>query len=122
MKAPVVMGTSSPEVSGEFRHVNVVTLLPQFSLRETRISQHDELQATAAISDFRSTFVLLIYLQTMLKLDSGTCLREKPAPIHDEAKPGTARSPPLSFFHTEIVVDSFTARRESLVGATMVNF
>ncbi|CAF2077491.1 unnamed protein product [Brassica napus] len=41
---------------------------------------------------------------------------------HDEAKSGTALSTLLSFFHTEIAYDSFTARRESLVGATMVNF
>ncbi|CAN6807684.1 hypothetical protein Bca4012_063000 [Brassica carinata] len=106
MKAAVVTEKSSPE----------------FSIREIRISQHDELQATSAISDLRSTFVVLNHLQAMLKLDPQICLRKKPAPTHDETKSGTALSPPLSFFHTEIAYDSFTARRESLVGATMVNF
>uniref|UniRef100_M4EZH0 Uncharacterized protein n=1 Tax=Brassica campestris TaxID=3711 RepID=M4EZH0_BRACM len=62
------------------------------------------------------------YLQAMLKLDPQICLRKKPTPTHDEAKSGTALSLLLSFFHTEIAYDSFTARRESLVGATMVNF
>ncbi|CAF2141465.1 unnamed protein product, partial [Brassica napus] len=96
-KAAVVTGKSSPKVS----------------IREIRISQHDEIQAT---------FVVLIHLQVMLKIDPQICLRKKPAPTHDETKSGTALSPPLSFFHTEIAYDSFIARRESLVGATMVNF
>ncbi|CAN6919325.1 unnamed protein product [Brassica oleracea] len=94
----------------------------QFSLREIRISQHDELQATTAISELRSTFFVLIHLQAMPKLNPQICLRKKPAPTHNEAKSGTALSTLLSFFHTEIAYDSFTARRESLVGATMVNF
>ncbi|CAN6925385.1 unnamed protein product [Brassica oleracea] len=112
MKAAVVTGKSSLE----------------FSLREIRISQHDELQATTAISELRSTFFVLIHLQAMPKLNPQICLRKKPAPTptlihsHDEAKSGTALSTLLSFFHTEIAYDSFTARRESLVGATMVNF
>nr|VDC62980.1 unnamed protein product [Brassica rapa] len=77
-------------------------------------------------SDLPSSYQF--YLQAMLKLDPQICLHKTPAPTstliqcHDEAKSGTALFPLLSFFHTEIAYDSFTARRESLVGATMVNF
>ncbi|CAN7021513.1 unnamed protein product, partial [Brassica rapa subsp. trilocularis] len=88
MKAAVVTGKSSPEVS----------------IREIRISQHDE---------FEATFVVLIHLQAMLKIDPQICLRKKPAPTHDETKSGTALSPPLSFFHTEIAYDSFTVEEKA---------
>ncbi|KAF2578013.1 hypothetical protein F2Q70_00008497 [Brassica cretica] len=81
MKAAVVTGKSSPEVNRELRYVNAATMYPPyFSLREIGISQHDELQATTAISDLRSTFVVLIHLQAMLKLDPQIVLRKRPAP------------------------------------------
>ncbi|CAN7104084.1 unnamed protein product [Brassica rapa subsp. narinosa] len=129
MKAAVVTRKSSTEVNGELRYVNVAILCPP---------HHHDLRPQIYLRRINfifkpcsSSIPKYVSVKRQHRRDGAArelrCRRPQTASStlihsHDEAKSGTALFPLLSFFHTEIAYDSFTARRESLVGATMVNF